>query len=285
VRIIQFSDTHISHRGGLGHDNAERLVGYLNQVARPDLVINSGDVVILDPDDGADRAAALRLHQRIDAPLRVLPGNHDVGEGADDPWRGIKVSTERVRAFRAAWGSDRFVVHGEARCDADGWAFVGLNSELCGSGLPEEDEQWAWLEETAASLAGRPVIMFLHKPLRIDDGSLDAVTVTAAARQRLLAAFAGTDLRVVANGHLHRYRCAASDDGPAAVWAPSLSFAPPAEPELKFGPGASGVVEYTIRGQRLEVRFVAVPGITGAADIFELPEVRRSMEAIDRKPA
>jgi 3',5'-cyclic AMP phosphodiesterase CpdA len=242
MRIIQFSDTHISHRGGLGHDNAERLAGYLNEVARPDLVINSGDVVIIDPDDEADRAAALRLHQRIEAPLRVIPGNHDVGEGADDPWRGIKVSSERVRAFRQAWGSDRFVVHGEAGCDADGWAFVGINSELCGSGLPEEDEQWAWLEDMAASLAGRPVMLFLHKPLLIDAGS-----------------------------------------GPTAVWAPSLSFAPPAEPELKFAPGTSGVVEYTIHGQQLEARFLAVPGITGAADARDVPEVRWSMDALDLK--
>jgi 3',5'-cyclic AMP phosphodiesterase CpdA len=70
MRIIQFSDTHISHLGGVGHDNAERLVDYLNEVAAPDLVVNTGDVVILDPDADDDRAAAIRIHQRIHAPLR-----------------------------------------------------------------------------------------------------------------------------------------------------------------------------------------------------------------------
>src|ERR1700761_8477667 len=214
MRIIQFSDPPISHRGGLGPDNAGRRVDYLNEVARPDLVINSGDVVILDPDDDADRAAAVALHQRIDAPLRVLPGNHDVGESAVDPWRGIKVSTERVRAFRAAWGSDRFVVHGEARRDADGWAFVGINSELCGSGLPEEAEQWSWLEAAAAGLPGRPFILFLHKPLLIEAGSRDGITVAAAARQRILAAFARADLRLGARGHLPHYPYPAGGDGP-----------------------------------------------------------------------
>jgi 3',5'-cyclic AMP phosphodiesterase CpdA len=115
VRIIQFSDTHISHFGGVGHGAAERLADYLNEVAQPDLVVNTGDVVILDPDSTEDRDAAMRIHERIDAPLRVLPGNHDVGECAPEPWRGIRVSSRRVQGFRSAWGSDRFVPPQAAR--------------------------------------------------------------------------------------------------------------------------------------------------------------------------
>lgn len=284
MRIIQFSDTHISHLGGIGRANAERLVDYLNEVARPDLAVNSGDIVILDPDSAPDRAAAIRIHERIDAPLRVVPGNHDVGECAAEPWRGLGVSSERVRGFRSAWGSDRFAVFGDAAQDAGEWAFVGINSELCGSGLPEEDEQWAWLAKVAAEAAGRSVMLFLHKPLVIDDGTRDGVTVAAAARDRILGTFPGAALRVVANGHVHRYRRATDGDA-MAVWAPSLAFAPAAEPDLKFGPGTSGVVEYTIRGRAIEARFVQVPGIEGVADIFALPEVERSLEAIDRRPA
>jgi 3',5'-cyclic AMP phosphodiesterase CpdA len=200
-----------------------RLADYLNEVAQPDLVVNTGDVVILDPDSTEDRDAAKRIHERIDAPLRVLPGNHDVGECAPEPWRGIRVSSRRVQGFRSAWGSDRFVLFGDAAHDAEGWAFVGINSELCASGLPEEDEQWAWLEETAAEAAGRSVMLFLHKPLVIDDGARENVTVTAAVRERILGTFRDAELRVVANGHLHRYRCS-TDGDVMAVWAPSLSF-------------------------------------------------------------
>jgi 3',5'-cyclic AMP phosphodiesterase CpdA len=283
MRIIQFSDTHISHLGGLGHGNAERLADYLNEVAEPDLAVNTGDVVILDPDSAEDRAAALRIHERIDAPLRVVPGNHDVGECAPEPWQGIGVSSRRVRDFRSAWGSDRFVVFGDAAREAEGWAFVGINSELCASGLPEEDEQWAWLEEVAAGAAGRSVMLFLHKPLVIDDGSRDSITVAAAARERILGTFRGY-LRVVANGHVHRYRRTADGDV-MAVWAPSLSFAPAAEPHLKFGPGTAGIVEYSVRGDRVDARFVAVPGIEGAADFSELPEVQESMAALSRESA
>lgn len=277
MRIIQFSDTHISHLGGLGHGNTERLADYLNEVAKPDLAVHTGDVVILDPDSAEDRAAALRIHERIDAPLRVIPGNHDVGECAPEPWEGIGVTSQRVQGFRSAWGSDRFVLFGDAAREAEGWAFVGINSELCDSGLPEEDEQWAWLEEVAAEAAGRSVMLFLHKPLVIDDGSRENFTVTAAARKRILGTF--RDLRVVANGHLHRYR-RTTDGDVMTVWAPSLSFAPAAEPHLKFGPGTAGIVEYSVRGDRVDARFVTVPGIEGAADFAALPEAQESMAAL-----
>ena len=282
MRIIQVSDTHISHLGGVGHRNAERLVDYLNQVAAPDLVVNTGDMVVLDPDAADDRDAAIRIHERIHAPLRVLPGNHDVGECAAEPWRGIGVSSQRVQGFRSAWGSDRFVLFGSAAHDAQEWAFVGINSELCSSGLPEEHEQWTWLEEVAAAAAGRSVMLFLHKPLVIDDGTRENITLTAAARERILSTFRDTDLCVTANGHVHRYRCTAVADI-IAVWAPSLAFSTPAEPQLKFGPGTAGIVEYSIRGRRVDTRFVKVPGIEGAADFSALPEVRRSLEALERR--
>jgi 3',5'-cyclic AMP phosphodiesterase CpdA len=281
MRIIQFSDTHISHLGGLGHGNAERLADYLNNVAKPDLVVHTGDVVILDPDSTEDRDAAMRIHERIDAPLRVLPGNHDVGESAAEPWRGIGVSSERVQGFRSAWGSDRFVLFGDAALDAEGWVFAGINSELCSSGLPEEDEQWAWLEEVAAEAAGRSVMLFLHKPLVIDDGARENVTVTAAARERIRGTFGG-DLRVVGNGHVHRYR-STTDEGVMAVSAPSLCFSPLAEPDLKFGPGSAGIVEYSVRGGHVDARFVEVPGIEGVADFFTLPEAEQSMAALGRR--
>jgi 3',5'-cyclic AMP phosphodiesterase CpdA len=284
LRIIQFSDTHISHLGGLGHGNTERLVGYLNEVAEPDLVINTGDVVILDPDAAEDRESALRIHERIDAPLRVLPGNHDVGECAHEPWRGIGVSSQRVQNFRAAWGSDRFLLWGDAAREAEEWAFVGINSELCASGLPEEDEQWSWLEEVAAAAAGKSVMLFLHKPLVIDEGTREGVTVAAAARERILGTFRDAELRVVANGHLHRYRHTTNGDL-MAVWAPSLSFSPAAEPKLKMGPGTAGIVEYSIRGRQVDARFLQVPGIEGVADFAILPEVEQTLQALGGGPA
>ena len=86
MRIVQISDTHLSHRGGIGNRNFEELAAFINDQLRPDLVVHTGDVSILDPDSDADRAAARELLKLISAPLRVLPGNHDVGEPGDAPW-------------------------------------------------------------------------------------------------------------------------------------------------------------------------------------------------------
>jgi 3',5'-cyclic AMP phosphodiesterase CpdA len=87
---MQLSDTHISHLDGKPSENMSLLVEYVNNELRPDLVIHTGDVVILNPDSLGDRLTAWRLHQKIDAPLLVLPGNHDVGESGDDPWMGYR---------------------------------------------------------------------------------------------------------------------------------------------------------------------------------------------------
>ncbi len=92
MRIIQFSDTHLSHLGGTPSKNMSSLVDYLNKELVPDLVINTGDVVIVNPDSAEDRRTAHELHEQIAAPLRVLPGNHDVGESGDNPWMDLSVT-------------------------------------------------------------------------------------------------------------------------------------------------------------------------------------------------
>ena len=57
------SDTHLSHLGGVITENFSQLVDFVNDVLKPDLVVNSGDVVLLSPDiaeDSRARAAAAR---------------------------------------------------------------------------------------------------------------------------------------------------------------------------------------------------------------------------------
>jgi hypothetical protein len=55
-----------------------------------------------------DREAAWRLHEKVDAPLLVLPGNHDVGESGVSLWMDISVRSDRVACFTRTWGPDRF---------------------------------------------------------------------------------------------------------------------------------------------------------------------------------
>jgi 3',5'-cyclic AMP phosphodiesterase CpdA len=279
MRIIQFSDTHISHLGGLGAKNVALLADYINEVVHPDLVINTGDIVLLNPDSMGDREFAFDLHRRINAPLRVVPGNHDVGEAGDKPWMGLGVTGDRVAAFRRTWGPDRFLELGRASQGSANWAFVGISSEVLSTGVPQEAEQWEWLAAVAAQVRGMSVILFLHKPLWLSGGSREGITVAGPARDRILSTFAGAHLRVVGNGHVHRYHSGFEGDV-HSVWAPSLTFAPNAEPEHGFGPGESGVVEYVVDDDTVEARFRTIPGVQGSADFYSMPEVGPSLDEV-----
>jgi len=271
MRIIQLSDTHISHLGGTPAQNMALVTGYLNTELRPDLVINTGDLVIANPDSQPDRETAWKLHQEIDAPLLILPGNHDVGETGPEPWMGVPVSSDRVAAFTGTWGPDRFIQVGSAGTGSAGWVFIGLNSERMSSGLPEEDEQWDWLAGAARRAQGRSVMLFLHKPLWFPGGPQPGITVAGSDRDRLLSLFAGARLRVVANGHVHRYRHEFQGEI-LTVSSPSLTFAAPPDRERGLGPGPSGIVEYLIHGDAVEASFRAVPGLTGVTDPYAMPE-------------
>jgi 3',5'-cyclic AMP phosphodiesterase CpdA len=280
VRIIQLSDTHISHLGGVPAENMSILTDHINNEIRPDLVIHTGDVVIANPDSVRDRDAARRLLTRIDAPLVVLPGNHDVGECAEAPWKDIPVTGERIAAFSSAWGQDRFFLTGNATTRSDDWVFIGLNSERLGSGLPQEREQWQWLSGVAERARGKSVMLFLHKPLWFPGGGWSGMTVPEVDRERLIALFADARLRVAANGHVHRYRRAFEGEI-LTVWAPSLTFALPADQGRGLGPSAPGIVEYLIDGDDVRAELRQVPGLGGVADVAAMPEFTAALAEIE----
>jgi 3',5'-cyclic AMP phosphodiesterase CpdA len=282
VRIVQLSDTHISHLGGVPAENMSLLADHVNREIRPDLVVHTGDVVIADPDSAPDRDAAKRLLALVDAPLLALPGNHDVGESADEPWMDLPVTSERIAAFTSAWGQDRFRQEGSAASRSADWVFIGLNSERFGSGLPEEEEQWEWLAGTASRARGKSVMLFLHKPLWSPMGSRSGITPPEAARDRLVALFADARLRVVASGHMHCYRQVTEGDV-RTVWAPSLTFAVPASPEHGLEPGTPGIVEYLIEGDDVRAEPRPVPGLGGVPDALAMPEFTAAMAEIEAR--
>jgi 3',5'-cyclic AMP phosphodiesterase CpdA len=253
VRIVQISDTHLSHLGGVTTANLRLVASWVNTTLRPDLILNTGDIVAASPDQPRDRAWAREVHAAFDARVRYLPGNHDVGEPGLVPWKGLGVTSDRVAAHCAVFGPDHFALRD------GGWLVIGFNSELLGSGLTEESTQWQWLEAELAAPGARQVLFFCHKPLWLPRAtpSTAALTVPDEARERLLA-LAGDRLAAVGSGHLHRYRRRPRPEQPAIleVWGPSTGIVGQTETETPYFEQL-GVVEWRLQDSGVNTWFRA----------------------------
>jgi 3',5'-cyclic AMP phosphodiesterase CpdA len=259
-RLTQISDTHLARRLTRLTDNFDRVREYID-AKRPDLVINTGDLAFDGPTSRDDLEFARELHASLPVACRYLPGNHDIGDnptrvGPVPPHPASEADCER---FLAIFGEDRW------RFEAAGWSFIGLNTLIMNTGLASEALQFDWLASQLAKADGRPVALFLHKPLYLnapDDPELAATSiryVPMPARSRLVEMFANVDLRLVASGHVHQIRDFTYGHV-RHVWAPSAGFVISDKRQELIGVKAVGLVEYRFQPDGFEVRFVRAPG-------------------------
>jgi 3',5'-cyclic AMP phosphodiesterase CpdA len=268
-RLTQISDTHLARRFPKLTANFERLSEYID-TTRPDLVINSGDMAFDAPGSPDDLEFARSLHDALPVPCRYLPGNHDIGDNPTQttPRPPHPVNEKDRQAYIAAFGDDRW------RFEAAGWCFIGLNSLVMNSGLVSETEQFDWLAAELASAHGKPVALFLHKPLYLtapDDPELEPSAiryVPPQPRRRLLEMLRGVDLRLVASGHVHQRRDY-SYRGVRNIWSPSAGFIISDKRQERIALKEVGLVEYRFAPDSFEVRHVRVPGMVDV-DLDEL---------------
>jgi 3',5'-cyclic AMP phosphodiesterase CpdA len=259
-RLTQISDTHLARRLPLLTDNFAKLSNHID-ATRPDLVINTGDLGFDGPTGPGDLEFAHALHEALPVPCRYLPGNHDIGDNPTQvcPSPSQPVTEKDRQAFISVFGDDRW------RFEAAGWCFVGLNSLVMNSGLVSEAEQFDWLACELASTGGKPVALFLHKPLFLnapDDPELPASAiryVPITPRRRLMEMLRGANLRLVASGHVHQRRDF-TYRGVRHVWAPSAGFVIPDRMQDVIGIKEVGLVEYRFQPDGFEVRHVRAPG-------------------------
>ena len=217
--VVQVSDTHLSATHAYFQDNWDAFVEEM-EVLQPDLVIHTGDVTFNAPDAPEDLTFARLQLDRLPCPWLLIPGNHDVGEPGENPRLRQPINAERMRLWAECYGCDRFSY------DLGAWRLLGLNSELMGSGLPEEAEQLGFLERALADAGDRPVGVFIHKPLYIDTpGETDTLAhcVLPVTRAALLDRFRAARLAFVANGHIHSYFHGTQGDVDF-VWCPTTAF-------------------------------------------------------------
>ncbi len=259
-RLTQISDTHLARRLTPLSDNFARVSEHID-ATRPDLVINTGDLAFDAPTSPDDLEFARTLHDALPVACRYLPGNHDVGDNPTQvgpaPTQPV---TEKARdAFIVLFGDDRW------RFEAAGWCFLGLNSLVMNSGLVSEAEQFDWLACELAAAGGKPVALFLHKPLFLnasDDPELEASAiryVPMPARRRLVDMLRTADVRLVASGHVHQRRDF-THRGIRHIWAPSAGFIISDARQERIGLKEVGLVEYRFQPDSFEVRHVRAPG-------------------------
>jgi 3',5'-cyclic AMP phosphodiesterase CpdA len=259
-RLTQISDTHLARRLPRLTANFDRIRDHID-ATRPDLVVNSGDLAFDAPTAPDDLAFAKSLHDALPVACRYLPGNHDIG---DNPTRLGPVPPQPVnenarRSFITAFGDDRW------RFDAAGWCFIGLNSLVMNSGLASEAEQFDWLAAELAGANGKPVALFLHKPIFLNtpvDPELESSAiryVPMPVRGRLLDMLRTVDLRLIASGHVHQRRDFTYGHV-RHVWAPSAGFIISDARQERIAVKEVGLVEYRFQPDSFEVRHVKAPG-------------------------
>jgi 3',5'-cyclic AMP phosphodiesterase CpdA len=259
-RLTQISDTHLARRHAKLAQNFDRVRDHID-ATRPDLVVNSGDLAFDAPTNPDDLDYARSLHDALPVSCRYLPGNHDIGDnptqvGAAPP----HVVNEKSRqAYLSAFGDDRW------RFEAAGWCFIGLNSLVMNSGLVSETEQFDWLAGELATTGGKPVALFLHKPIFLNAPDDPEVAATAIryvpmpARRRLVEMLSAVDLRLIASGHVHQRRDF-TFRRTRHVWAPSAGFIISDQRQERIALKEVGLVEYRFQPDGFEVRHIRAAG-------------------------
>jgi len=261
-RLIQISDTHLSRAARFASltDNFHRVSAHID-ASRPDLVINSGDVSWDGPISRDDLKYAKELHAALPVSCRYLPGNHDIGDNptAVDVAPSHPANEKDRDAFIAVFGEDRW------QFEAAGWRFIGLNSLIMNTGIPSEAEQMDWLTSQLSGANGKPIALFLHKPLFLETPEDPEMPDTAIryvpqpVRAQLVKMLGAHDVRLVASGHVHQRRDF-TYGRMRHVWAPSAGFIIPDRIQEVIGLKEVGLVEYRFQPDSFEVRHVRAPG-------------------------
>ena len=201
ARIAFLSDTHVNFQTngpGLAYNpRVDAAIAAVN-AAKVDLVLIAGDLT----NNGETRQMALfkKKVKQIKAPVIFIPGNHDVGH-AGSPDKPRTITPERVRQFSRQLGPNYFVR------EKTGVRVIGINSCLFGTGFPEEEAQWKFLEKQLVQRHSKPTLLLEHYPLFLkaaDEPANDIWNVAPEPRKRMIALLKQGAVKTVLSGHLHR---------------------------------------------------------------------------------
>ncbi|MCX5512814.1 hypothetical protein C3941_03035 [Kaistia algarum] len=256
TKIAVIADPHI----GVGKphfvDNWKRAVAHVNARA-PVLTVILGDLTFDGANSEADCAFARQAIEALKAPCLVLPGNHDIGD--TDRASGQPSNSERIARWTRHFGADRWF------SDAvPGWRLIGIDSQILGTGLAEETDQWAFLEDALTSGDRRPVL-FTHQPLFLkhwDEGDRPYWAIAGEPRRRLREQLTRSGAVAAVSAHIHRALALIHSDGPSIIWAPATSFLTrDVSMPAQDGTALTGVTFLDLAEAGLSVGFDPIPSL------------------------
>ena len=154
--IVQITDTHIVEPGELLYgkvDTAAHLARSVQQVnamqPQPDVVLITGDLVEHPGEDTYSHFA--RLVEPLEAPVYILPGNHDKPEIMAECFKDSPMFPANLPTFQ--YVIDDFAVR-----------IVALNSHFDNSELPHfGPRRLEWLKKTLQA-SDKPTLIAIHHP-------------------------------------------------------------------------------------------------------------------------
>lgn len=259
ITLAHVSDTHLSRSHAWFTGNWPVFLAEARAL-RPDMVVHTGDVSFNGPANPDDLVFARRCLDRLEAPVAVIAGNHDIGEAPVASRLAQPINDARLAAWRASFGEpwwSRDLDRGAARL-----RLIGLDTALMASGHPDEGRQAAFLESALAEREGRTVMLFLHMPPFGDDPEDSAITTDCLLpepRRWLLDRCVGAGVAAIAAGHMHRYRVQAYR-GIAVVTAPATAFVIASEPApARTRPDRAGYLVWRFDGATVTHELVEPP--------------------------
>ena len=198
-RIALISDPHVS-RGPIGDVYVRHFRQVIEEVnaAGVEAALLAGDLTQSGLPAEMDQFKELVTH--INAKVCYVPGNHDVGNKLSSGQKSI-VAEARLKTYQEHLGPIYFAQEVVA-----GVKVVGICSSLLGSGLPQEMEQWSFIEKELMGRKGQSVILLTHYPpfVRKVDEVDEYYNMNQQPRGRLLATMEAAGAQTILSGHLHR---------------------------------------------------------------------------------
>lgn len=202
IDIVLLSDMHLSRERPFFQFNWEMTLERLNGKP-PALVLVGGDIALDGSHHPEDIAFAKTQLDRLPCAWLNVPGNHDVGNNLPDVRGEATITADRLKTYRDTVGAD-FWQH-----DIGEWRCIGLDSLLCGSNLPEEDDQRQFLEDAIATRGDRKIATMYHKPFchqKWDEAAIGQHFWFPETRDLLIPYLESGQIDLQISGHLHESR-------------------------------------------------------------------------------